>query len=108
KEKGFILKILFKAKTKNSSHVGVLLKQGNTHKLCLIHSFANVLLLKIAFLLEILVHLGFGTGWCNPIVNLLAYSSTQNVVLDEEDDKHIWRHTASGTFSSKSCYRTFF
>jgi hypothetical protein len=39
---------------------------------------------------------------------LILWDLLENMVLTEEADKHIWRHTASGTFSSKSCYRAFF
>jgi hypothetical protein len=39
---------------------------------------------------------------------LLLWDLLENVALTEEADKHIWRHTGNGTFSSKSCYRAFF
>jgi hypothetical protein len=38
---------------------------------------------------------------------LTLWDLLENVVLTEDDDKHIWRHTTNGTFSSKSCYRAF-
>jgi hypothetical protein len=30
------------------------------------------------------------------------------VTLSQEADRHVWMHTASGQFSSRSCYRAFF
>lgn len=41
-----------------------------------------------AFLLEVLSHLGFGTGWCNLVSNLLVSSST-HVFLNEIPGDHI-------------------
>jgi hypothetical protein len=32
----------------------------------------------------------------------------RRVVLTQEDDRHVWVHTTSGQFSSRSCYKAFF
>jgi hypothetical protein len=39
---------------------------------------------------------------------LLLWDSLGEVVLTQDDDQHVWRHKASGRFSSKSCYKVLF
>jgi hypothetical protein len=39
---------------------------------------------------------------------LLLWDAVRRVVLAQEVDKHIWLHTSSGQFSTKSCYKAFF
>jgi hypothetical protein len=41
---------------------------------------------------------------------LLLWNLLENVssVLIAKDDQYLWRHTFSGTISSKSCYQAFF
>jgi hypothetical protein len=39
---------------------------------------------------------------------LFLWDALRGVMLNQNDDKHVWMHTASGQFSSKSCYRAFF
>jgi hypothetical protein len=56
-------------------------------------------------------------GWVSDIKPVLSISGIQqyllwdlleNVLLTNEEDQHLWRHTSNGTFSSNSCYRAFF
>jgi hypothetical protein len=39
---------------------------------------------------------------------LLLWDSISEVVLSPETDQHVWRHEASGQFTSKSCYNVLF
>ncbi|AQK53266.1 uncharacterized protein [Zea mays] len=39
---------------------------------------------------------------------LNLWDALRGVVLTQEADRHVWIHSSSGQFSSKSCYRTFF
>jgi hypothetical protein len=39
---------------------------------------------------------------------LNLWDGLRGVVLNQEADRHVWIHSSSGQFSSKSCYRAFF
>jgi hypothetical protein len=39
---------------------------------------------------------------------LLLWDALGEVQLSQEEDDHVWRHEASGLFSSKSCYNLLF
>jgi hypothetical protein len=39
---------------------------------------------------------------------LNLWDALRGVVLTQEADRHVWIHSSSGQFSSKSCYRAFF
>jgi hypothetical protein len=39
---------------------------------------------------------------------LLLWDALSEVQLSQEEDHHVWRHEASGLFSSKSCYNVLF
>jgi hypothetical protein len=38
---------------------------------------------------------------------LLLWDAIRRVVLTHEADRHVWLHTSSGQFTSKSCYNAF-
>jgi hypothetical protein len=56
--------------------------------------------------------------WVSDIVNPLSFIGLQQylqlchalngVVLNQEEDRHVWVHSGSGKFSSQSCYSAFF
>jgi hypothetical protein len=39
---------------------------------------------------------------------LQLWDALSGVVLNQEEDRHVWVHSSSGEFSSKSCYSAFF
>jgi hypothetical protein len=55
--------------------------------------------------------------WVSDIVNPLSFIGLQQylqlwhalngVVLNQEEDRHVWVHSGSGKFSSQSCYSAF-
>jgi hypothetical protein len=38
---------------------------------------------------------------------LQLWDALSGVVLNQEEDRHVWVHSSSGEFSSKSCYSAF-
>jgi hypothetical protein len=56
--------------------------------------------------------------WVSDIVNPLSliglqqylqlWDALSGVVLTHEEDRHVWVHSGSRQFSSKSCYKAFF
>jgi hypothetical protein len=42
------------------------------------------------------------------IQQYLLWDTLRGVLLSQDTDKHVWMHTSSGQFSSKSCYKAFF